>query len=265
MRNIKKAAILTGAVGGALLLAGQAVADPVTVDGIQWQKGAIFQSAQLYENFVSQSGDELSGFGRIDAINGGIDYCANGGPGSCELTFSFSGYMAQDFSMNQVTFTGGVVTFYADSSPNFDPSNGATATDGALFLDTVGHTFTGTDGRTGTLLASARTGDFTSDQFQGHGAGLLDVVGGDAMAFFDSNVFNDHIDGTEGADLQFISDFSPNSCENTGTSQPICGSGTLKAEASSGGPVSVPEPGALGLMGLGLLGIGFATRRRRRR
>ncbi|HET7370545.1 MAG TPA: PEP-CTERM sorting domain-containing protein [Gammaproteobacteria bacterium] len=265
MRNIKKAAILSGAVGGALLLAGQAVADPVSVDGIQWEKGAIFQSAQLYEDFVHQSGDELSGFGRIDAINGGIDYCANGDATSCELTFSFSGYTAQDFSNNQASFTGGMVRFYADTSPNFDPSNLATATDGTLFLDTVGHTFMGTDGNTGTLLAATLTGDFTSDQFQGHGSGLLDVVGGDAMAYFDSNVFDDHIDGTEGADLQFISDFSPNSCGNSGTSEPICGSGTLKAEASSGGPVSVPEPGALGLMGLGLLGIGFATRRRRRR
>ncbi|HET6724969.1 MAG TPA: PEP-CTERM sorting domain-containing protein [Gammaproteobacteria bacterium] len=268
MRHLKTAAILTGAVGGALLMAGQALADPVTVDGIQWQSGATFQSAQIYENFVNKSGDELSGFGRIDAINGTTDYCANGGVGSCELTFSFSGYVAQDFGMDEVTFTGGMVQFYADTSPNFDPSNGATATDGQLFLDTVGHTFQGSNGNVGTLLASAETGDFTTDQFQGHGAGMLDVTGGDAMAFFDSNQFNDHIAGGPGADLQFISDFSPNSCTNSGTSQPICGSGTIKGLVKSGTtppPVSVPEPGALGLMGLGLLGIGFATRRRYRR
>ncbi|HET7370544.1 MAG TPA: PEP-CTERM sorting domain-containing protein [Gammaproteobacteria bacterium] len=259
MRHLKTAAILTGAIGGALLMAGQAVADPVTVDGITFEEGAIFQSAQIYEDMVAAPGDMLSGFGRIDSINGNIDYCASGGAGDCELTFSFSGYETTYLDPDNARFSGGMVKFYADSSANFDPSNGATASDGVLFLDTVGHTFMGTDGNTGTLLATTLTGDFTTDQFQGHGSGLLDVVGGDAMAYFDTNIFDDHIDGTTGADLQFISDFSPNSCGNTETNEPICGSGTLK-----GSVATVPEPSTLGLMGLGLLGLGFATRRRRR-
>jgi hypothetical protein len=252
MRHFKTAALITGVIGGAMLMAGQAVADPISVDGIQFETGSVFHAAELYENMISAPGDTLMGYGRIDSINSHKNYCAGGG--NCELTFTFGDYTVDHIDANHVTFTGGQVMLYADSSANFNASDRATAADGDLFLSTTGHAYTDTDtGRTGTLIATGS--NLTTGQAQGSGVGYLDVVGGDAQQYFNTDTFNDFMGGT--TDLQFNSTFSPNACSNA-TDQPICGSGLLKSVTRA-----VPEPGALGLMGLGLLGVGFGVRRRR--
>lgn len=255
MRNLKTA-MLASAVGGALLLSTQVVAAPMnTVDGIQFSSGSVFQTAQLYETAIQNNGDVLSGYGRINTIDNMSDFCANG---SCELTFHFGNYVAHNLGASSVAFSGGTVTFYADSSPNFDASNPATALDGATFLATKGHEYkdTGT-GNTGTLLA---TGSNLNDpnSLQGAGVGQLDVIGGDAAAYFDTDAFNDHMGGF--SDILFNSSFSPCNGAGGNDTYTICGSGDVHTHVSA-----VPEPSALGLMGLGLIGLGFVTRRLRRR
>lgn len=244
-----KTTLMGAAIGGALLFAGQATAGPITVDGIEFSSGSNFQSTLIYENTVSAPGEELMGFGLITAINGDLDYCASGGSGDCELTFVFDGFVVDTIDPNHVTFDFGSVRFYADSMADFDGFDMSTAENGDLFLEATGHEYEDTDsGETGTLIATGS--NLTTDQAQGSGVGYLDVVGGDAGSFFNTDTFRDFLGGM--TDIQFNSTFSPNACENS-TNQPICGSALVKS-------VAVPEPGMLGMFGFGLLMLGSVLR-----
>jgi hypothetical protein len=260
MRHLKKTALIGSAVAGALLLSTQAFAAPVTVDGINFDTSANLAIGSIYENAVTAPGQTLSGFGRIDEINNNQNFCA-GGAGACELTFTFDGYTVTNVTPSTVDFDGGTVNFYADTNPNFDGGGGsrAAAGDGSLFLSAKGHTYLDTgSGRTGTLLAGGTNLDTNFPQ--GQGLGQLDVTGGDAAQYFDTNMIDDFMGGF--ADLQLDSSYSTVSCPSNG--EAVCGSGDLHNTPGAAPPPTVPEPGELGLMGLGLLGLGFLVKRRRR-
>lgn len=258
MRYLKVAAVLTGALAGAALMAGQAaMADPVTVDGVTISSGSYFQSNQIFENSVSKVGDVLSGYGQVTAINGENTFCSN-----CDLAFTFSGYTATTVNGQSADFSGGTVDFYVIPEGSFDASDPGSAMSGTLFLQTTGHTFAGQNnysGRTGTLLSTGNA--MNTPAAAGTGIGQLDATGGDAMAYFDTNTITDFKGGY--SDFVFTTDFGTAGCQGSGSPLPICGSASLQGNVSVP-TTSVPEPGALGLLGLGLIGLGFAVRHRRR-
>lgn len=239
------------AIAGSLVLAAPAsafVVNGVTVN--QDITGATFATTSIYETSVSAVGQVLSGYGRINDITGNSAFCAG-----CELTFRINNYVVTAISPTEVRFSGGTIDVYVDYTPDFNPNltgNQATdianATDGTLWLSLAGHTAL-LNGIPSNLRA---TGQITGPNINFFGGGLLDVTGGTAGAFFNTNLVADGLGGL--ADFDFT---SSGSNQNSLPQIPLRGSADLR------NPGTIPEPGSLALLGLALLGAGAATRRRK--
>lgn len=226
----------------------------MNIGGISISPGDNFEVASIYENEMTAVGDELRGYGEIAQIQGDANFCATG-PGTCELTYAFGGFIVTDFSATNIIFDGGWVRFYVGSGAenNFNPftSSGytedlAAATDGSLWLTLVGHN-NEVNGSLGTLFASG-TG-FGAGNAVGEAAGLFDVDiagGGSANAYFDTNMMLDNMGGV--ADFTFTSSFG-------GAVPPHSAIGVAGSADIRGVVAAVPEPTSIALIGLGLLGL----------
>jgi hypothetical protein len=245
---------------------GAAFSTPVNVNGVTWNTDDSFyltvDSFNLRETQVSKVGDVLTGYGQIGSIDGNNSFCV-----SCDLTFSFT-YTVQSINGNQVVFNAGSYQFYTQAAGSYHSDNPGSV-GGTGWVTLTGHTSqsaTFTD-PIGQLFASIN-GTVADPTAGSQGFGLLDAGVGPAASYLQ---FDNIADGLGGfADLNLNSSFlvkpaagctaiSPNPADKC--HYPIGGTGELTAAAS---PITVPEPGALGLLGLGLGALGVAVWRRRK-
>ena len=249
---MKKTLLSLGTAALLGLASASASAALTNVGGVVWDPDAVnaFPSAidftgkgSVFENSVNPDlgVTHVTGWGAISNFNsqaiGGnqTSFC----PG-CELTYTF------DMDLVSITPTSGssanfefgnlVVSVYRDYANDF-ANTFATAGNGALWLELTLHPSTFLNG-TGT--------DIGTGSDKGTGVADLDATGGLAMTNFDTNT------RIGGSDVTFTSDFQP---DGNLPAKNLTGNITLRGN-------TIPEPGSLALLGLGLAGLSFAQRRR---
>lgn len=273
--------LMAVALFGALGI-GASTAHAITVQGIDFTPAANFEFMEIAESeqsgngngIIDAIGERLHGIVRVTSITDGNGNQTWGdGDGGRELTGYFHDYVVTEIvdvgGKRYIGFSGGVLDIYSDNSPNFE-RNGSQADDIAKAIDSdfatpwlslVGSRLL-SDGSPLTdpgqnVTLRAEIGQLT---FVGtvSGSGLLDVAGGAAAPYLDTNQFI-ACDATQQicdtADKTFT---SSGQTDVTNSTRPWAAVGTGEIQ-----DFAIPEPGSLALMGLAVSAIAMVRRRRR--
>jgi len=243
---------------------GSTLATPINVSGVVWDPSSpldlTVQALNFRESSIASVGDVLTGYGVIGSFNGTSPstFC----PG-CDLNFTFQ-YTVSNITGDQVEFSPGSISFFVDNTTSFNVLDPTTAGIGTPWLTLSGHDgsvlgFGGT-----AQLFSSVVGTVTNPLTGSNGIGFLDASGGPAASYFQTHTQTDGLGGFADFTLNSEFLFSPvRTCTSTSSDPnnvchyPITGTATL-----IGRSVAVPEPGAAGLLGLGLAFLGLFTWRR---
>lgn len=244
-------------------------ASTINVGGVNWDPESSLDfngvSATLIQNISTTTGG-VSGYGVVTTLNGQGQslFC----PG-CQLSFTFGGFQpvggpsvlpVAGLTGQQINYSGGWMKLFVDHNNDIsnvnDPNSltAANTSNGKLWLDLVAHSINGVS-FTGINATSQVFNTIVGSLI---GAGQFDVLRteGTAWANFDTNTRQG------GSDLAFTTSFSNLSYTTLGTGANAIripttsfGSGTFTGD-------TIPTPSSLAVLGLGLIGLVGAARRK---
>lgn len=283
IKNMNKTiATLLAAAG----IAASAPASAVVIGGVDFgtlggaPSRTHLETATLAQTFVNGNGQSSTAYGFITTVNGDSTYCADGS-GNCGLYYIAQFNNSQNFSASYVEFTNATVSvFFSNSAPvnlltQDSPTNIATIqgiNGGNPWVTLTGHNNLGGVADPSAVLNGA--GFLTGATLSGSGFGLFDVSGpglASVISYLDANLIADAAGNR--TDIALTSSFNnfvlnqndvdngfANGCAN-GTA--AAGAWCFQGTANLRGSTVIPEPGMLALVGIGLLGFGAASRRRK--